>query len=254
MSLTLQMLINNGLLEELADSFTEAADVNILLTSIGFPKAHRLNFNRVGSPIDFWYDVCEKIEKGLIMSSFEELLAAAAQRLQGNKTFAPFTHLSTVSSDSYGPPLTGNEVYPVSVIRHFDVFISYSRKDQDIVKCIAGKLRDRNVKVWLDEWELPKGMQFVPEIERVLAVVPAIVVFYDSQGFGPWQQTEVYSVYDRAFRSKCRLIPAMLPGVAAGDLPPFLKTFNSVAINDCSDDTAIVRLASSIKGKILRTL
>jgi hypothetical protein len=251
MSLTLQMLIKNGLLEELAGSFTEAADANILLTSIGFPMAHRLNFNRVGSPMDFWYDVCEKIEKGLITSGFEELLAAAAQRRQGNKTFAPFAHLSTVSSVSSGPQSTGNDVYPVSVIRNFDVFISYSRKDQDIVKCIAGKLRDRNVKVWLDEWELPVGMQFVPEIEKVLAVVPTIVVFYGSRGFGPWQQTEVYSVYDRAFRSKCRLIPVMLPGVAAGDLPPFLKTFNGIAINDCSDHTAIVRLANAIKGKTL---
>ena len=123
-----------------------------------------------------------------------------------------------------------------------------------MVKCIAGKLKDRNVKVWLDEWESSPGYSSAGEIERVLTVIPAVVVFCGTGGFGPWQRKEVEAVYDRAFRDKCRLIPVLLPGVGANDLPPFLKTFNAVAIKNCSDHTAIVQLASAIKGKILRTL
>jgi hypothetical protein len=254
MSLTLQMLINNGLLEELASCFTNETAANIVLTSIKFPVCYRPNFAQAGPPMDFWLKVCEQIEKGLIPGGFEELLAASARQLPGNKILEPFNLAQAASAVPLAAPPSGNYSFPLSVIRHHDAFISYSQQDQDMVKCIAGKLKKRNVRVWLDEWELIPGSSFAGEIEQVLAVIPAVVVFCGTKGFGPWQRKEVEVVYDRAFRDKCRLIPVMLPGVGTGDLPPFLKTFNATAINDCSDDTAIVRLASAIKGKILRTL
>lgn len=249
MSLTLQTLINNGFLDELASCFTDATNANLLLTSIDFPVSQRPNFNRAGSPIDFWYEVCEKIEKGFAKSGFEELLKAAARRLPGNKTFAPLSKWQASPAVSPAPSTSGNFFFPIPVIRHYDVFISYSRLDQDIVRCIAQQLRDRNVKVWLDEWELPVGVQFVPEIEKVLDTVPAVAVFYGPNGFGPWQKTEVYSVYDRAFKNKCKLIPVLLPGVKPSDLPLFLKTFNSITISSCADRDSNDKLAYTISGK-----
>lgn len=249
MPLNLQLFINNGWLDELANCFTNSTDANILLTSIGFPASHRPNFNQVGSSRDYWYAVCEKINNGLVPGGFAELMAAAAQQLPGNKTFKPFALKQSPPPVTPVSPQTGNNIYPVALIGQFEAFISYSRVDQILVKCIAGELKKLNRTVWLDEWELIPGDSFVDEIEQVLAGVPAVVVFLGPQGFGPWHKKEVAAAYERAFRKQCRLIPVLLPGADVANMPLLLKTFTAMHINNCSDHVAIDRLAKAIIGQ-----
>ncbi len=90
MTLDLQALINNKLLDEIASCFTTSGEANLLLLAISFPKAHFPQFSNFSTPMDFWLNVCEKIDKGLVKSDFIDLLAAAHSRLPGNKVFAKF--------------------------------------------------------------------------------------------------------------------------------------------------------------------
>lgn len=44
----------------------------------------------------------------------------------------------------------------------YDVFLSHSSKDKDIVRPLAERLRADGLRVWFDEWEMQKaevGMQ-----------------------------------------------------------------------------------------------
>jgi hypothetical protein len=39
----------------------------------------------------------------------------------------------------------------------YDVFLSHSSKDKDIVRALAERLRADGMRVWFDEWELRAG-------------------------------------------------------------------------------------------------
>ena len=39
----------------------------------------------------------------------------------------------------------------------YDVFLSYSSKDRDVVHALAERLRDSGLRVWLDRWVIQPG-------------------------------------------------------------------------------------------------
>ena len=55
------------------------------------------------------------------------------------------------------------------------VFISYSHNDSEWVREFANTLKDLNVAVWLDEWEIAAGESFVDALETGLRESDVIV-------------------------------------------------------------------------------
>ena len=49
------------------------------------------------------------------------------------------------------------------------VFICYSRKDQEFVYALAARLKQRDVQVWLDEWDIPPGANYHRAIDAAIA-------------------------------------------------------------------------------------
>lgn len=93
MTLTMQTLITNRLLDELANVFSNSGDADWLLWAIGYPPAARPQFETAGAPLGFWSNVCTQIDNGTVVGGFEPLLAAAAGRFPGNERFSPFAVL-----------------------------------------------------------------------------------------------------------------------------------------------------------------
>lgn len=40
----------------------------------------------------------------------------------------------------------------------FDVFLSYNSKDKAEIELFAGWLRNENIRIWFDKWELRPGL------------------------------------------------------------------------------------------------
>lgn len=57
-----------------------------------------------------------------------------------------------------------------------DVFLSYSRNDSNFVLRLAGSLREKGVKIWLDQTDIPTGNRWDTEIEKALANCHTILV------------------------------------------------------------------------------
>jgi hypothetical protein len=245
MPLTLQTMINNELLDELANCANSNTDARLLLTSIGFPAAYRPNFERAESVIGYWTDVCSQIEAGRTQGGLEPLLAAAARKFPGNKKFAPFAHQPAQQSPS---------AYIETVAANYDVFLSYSSRDFDLVKKIAEGLKQRGLNPWFDEWALGMGKPFVGEIEKILSCVKSVVVFYGSEGYGPWQTAEVDIAISHSLKKECLVIPVMLPNVKPADLPPFLRRLKAARVSDTIQvnglDVVIDQLVKTIRAGI----
>lgn len=50
----------------------------------------------------------------------------------------------------------------------YDVFLSHSSKDKEVVRDVAERLRKDGLKVWYDEWETKPGDSTPAKIEEVL--------------------------------------------------------------------------------------
>jgi len=76
----------------------------------------------------------------------------------------------------------------------FDVFLSHSAKDKEVVRDIAERLRGDGLKVWFDEWQIKPGDNIPHKIEEGLERSRVLVLCMSASAFGSdWAQLESYT-------------------------------------------------------------
>jgi TIR domain len=106
----------------------------------------------------------------------------------------------------------------------FDVFLCHNSVDKPAVRAVNDDLRAIGLTAWLDEEELPPGLPWQDELERVIADVRSALVFIGPNGLGPWQQPEMRAFLSEFVSRRCPVVPALLPGAPdSPDLPIFLR-------------------------------
>jgi len=73
----------------------------------------------------------------------------------------------------------------------YDVFLSHSSHDKDVVRDVAKRLRADGVRVWFDEWEIKAGDSIPAKIEEGLQRSRVLVLCMSAGAFGSdWAQLE----------------------------------------------------------------
>ena len=73
----------------------------------------------------------------------------------------------------------------------YDVFLSHSSKDKEIVRAVAERLRADGLRVWFDSWILKPGDSIPAKIEEGLEQSRVLVLCMSAQAFGSdWAQLE----------------------------------------------------------------
>src|SRR5258705_9875916 len=73
----------------------------------------------------------------------------------------------------------------------FDVFISHSTKDKQVVRAIAERLRADGLRVWFDDWQLRVGDSIPAKIEEGLEHSRVLLLYMSANAFGSdWAQLE----------------------------------------------------------------
>jgi formylglycine-generating enzyme required for sulfatase activity len=131
----------------------------------------------------------------------------------------------------------------------FDVFLCHNSKDKPQVKKIAEQLQQYDLKPWLDIWELPPGRSWQRLLEKQIEQISSAAVFVGEDGFGPWQQQELYAFLSEFVDRDCPVIPVLLPNAPTKpELPVFLRQFTWVDFR-ISDPDPMYRLRWGITGK-----
>ncbi len=107
----------------------------------------------------------------------------------------------------------------------FDVFLSHSSKDQEIVREIAIRLKQDGIRVWFDEWELVPGDHFPTKIHYGFENSRVLVLFMSANGFGSdWVEFESQATRSRdPLNKNGRFIPVRLDDAPIKDsLAPFI--------------------------------
>ncbi len=108
---------------------------------------------------------------------------------------------------------------------HYDVFLSHSSKDKEVVREVAERLRKDGVRVWFDEWELEPGDSIPAKIEAGLERSRVLVLCMSASAFGSdWAQLESGTFRFRdPLNKERRFIPLRLDEtVIKGSLAQFL--------------------------------
>ena len=133
----------------------------------------------------------------------------------------------------------------------FDVFLAHNSQDKPQVRAIANQLKQRGLKPWLDEEQIPPGRPFQDEIQQAIPNVKSAAIFIGSGGLGQWQVMELRSLTSRCVTDGIPVIPILLPGV--GKIPDdllFLQEFNWVSFASGIDDIeALDKLEWGITGR-----
>jgi small GTP-binding protein len=73
----------------------------------------------------------------------------------------------------------------------FDVFLSHSSRDKDVVRDVAERLRHDGLKVWFDEWEIKPDDSIPSKLEHGLEHSRVLVLCMSASAFGSdWAQLE----------------------------------------------------------------
>jgi hypothetical protein len=107
----------------------------------------------------------------------------------------------------------------------FDVFLSYSSKDKEVVRPLASRLQENGVRVWFDEWELNPGDDSPATIEDGLERSRVLVLCLSENASGPdWPALERQTFRFRDPLNKDRrFVPLRLDDAALSDsLAPFV--------------------------------
>lgn len=131
-----------------------------------------------------------------------------------------------------------------------DAFISYNRADEKFVERVAKALRQRNIAVYYDQWELRPGTDWQPALEKELAATKCVLAFVGSKGPGSWQSSELQVALDEQKERGCPVVPVLVPGYDESDkLPRFLRTKTWVDMRKGLGDDALGALLFGITGE-----
>jgi hypothetical protein len=97
-----------------------------------------------------------------------------------------------------------------SKVEIYDVFLCHNSGDKPVVREIAQKLSEENIKPWLDEADIRSGSFWHTAIGQQIETVKSAAVFVGESGVGPWQNREIIALLDQFDRRECPVIPVIL--------------------------------------------
>jgi hypothetical protein len=113
----------------------------------------------------------------------------------------------------------------VSVNFQYDVFLSHSANDKEVVRPLAERLRKDGVKVWFDEWALKPGDSIPAKIEEALERSRELVLCMSANAFGSdWAQLESGTFRFRGpLNNERRFLPLRLDDITGEGPTPFYR-------------------------------
>ena len=130
---------------------------------------------------------------------------------------------------------------------NYDVFLSHSSKDKDIVRAIVERLRADGLRVWFDEWELRAGDSIPAKIEEGLEASRVLVLCLSANAFGSgWARMESYTFRFRdPLNKERRFIPLGFNEALADAIAVNLLTARERSKNEALADAIAVNLLTA---------
>ncbi len=190
-----------------------------------------------------WVDLAYPLAAIVLMTA--SLLVLERRRRRPHR---PLPQRGVGSALEHRPGTGGFSTEPMAADA-FDSFLSHSSRDKAQVIILAEALKERQLRPWLDIWELEPGQPWQEALEEIIQTVRSSAVIVGPDGLGPWEIPEMRASLSEVVRRGLPVIPVLLPGAARDpQLPLFLTQFTWVDLRGGIDDFGIDRLVWGITG------
>jgi hypothetical protein len=162
-------------------------------------------FGRDSAPVHLLHRLADELDSVLSLSATLQVsdppLVEDAYRFLGR----PRPEV-LLASDGLSPALHGTDQ------GDFDAFLSHSSADQSAVRYLAERLRERNLRIWLDEEQIGPGDSIAGKIEDGLARSRYILLCVSDQvKESDWCRAEYRPLLHREIRRReTRVIPVII--------------------------------------------
>lgn len=129
------------------------------------------------------------------------------------------------------------------------VFIAHSSKDHDFVLSLAKKLKEDQIDVWVDDWELEVGDSIIQKINEGLEKSSFLIIVFSEYSIkSDWVLRELNSTLMRQITKKdVKILPILLE-VKPEELPPLLSDIYAVKFSrNFINETQYKKLIEPIK-------
>ncbi|MEM7253873.1 MAG: toll/interleukin-1 receptor domain-containing protein, partial [Pseudomonadota bacterium] len=132
--------------------------------------------------------------------------------------------------------------------QHPSIFLSYARVDKPDVERVADTLAAAGLDVFWDKHLDPGSFQ--EQLEFHLETCDAFVVIVGEHGVSGWVNAETRVALARHFSRAAKrltIVPLLLGRTSPGDLPSFLRLFQTTHLNDVRDAAEAAGFATEIR-------
>ncbi|MDM8519004.1 toll/interleukin-1 receptor domain-containing protein [Anaerolineales bacterium HSG6] len=134
----------------------------------------------------------------------------------------------------------------------FDVFLAHNSKDKPAIRQIYSYLKDKGLRPWLDEKEIPPGRSFQEIIQAAIPKSKSAAIFIGEHDLEDWQTLELKVFISQCVEKEIPVIPVFLPEVSFEQFPRrllFLKQFHGVDFKSIDDLESLDKLVWGITGE-----
>lgn len=96
--------------------------------------------------------------------------------------------------------------------RRYQLFLSHSHADADLVTAMARQLQSIGLSCFLDRWDMVPGESSVEGLEKALSASDAVAVIVAVHGMGRWHAEEARQALKQAIDHGTRAFIVWLPG------------------------------------------
>ena len=102
--------------------------------------------------------------------------------------------------------------------RRFDIFLSHSHADADLVESVATQLDGLGIACFLDQWEMVPGESSVTGLELGMDASNAVAVLVAAHGTGRWHAEEARQALKQSIDEGKRAFVVWMPGTDHSDV------------------------------------
>jgi hypothetical protein len=123
------------------------------------------------------------------------------------------------------PSSAGSQAGTGMSAKPYDLFVSYSHTDRELVQRVARALTTRKARVWFDGWEMKPGDTLRDRLSDGIANASYMLVILSQSSLGSnWVKYELNSgMIFEIEQDRVKVIPALAPGVEYSMLPADLR-------------------------------
>ena len=130
---------------------------------------------------------------------------------------------------------------------HPQLFLSHASHDSAQVEQIGEFLRERGYSIWFDEGEMASGHEWADRVFERIKQSDAFVSFVSpGRKDSRWQLVELGAALIPSSEGKLRLLPVLLPGATAADVPGPLKRL--LPISEPTPELVADRIQEALAG------